>query len=126
MRNVRKGIERGYRKSTIRKNLRWRKRAQNTTTRFYKASNSFLLNSVQNEHRRKMLAFFYDRVQPRTPLASNLDTRELSVNCLNFCQKTPQGTHLNKKSRRGKIYAVISFSCNKFITKSRKQSIQRL
>ncbi|PBC68304.1 hypothetical protein BGX14_0667 [Fibrobacter sp. UWS1] len=27
--------------------------------------------SVQNECRRKMLAFFYDRVQPRTPKASN-------------------------------------------------------
>ena len=30
--------------------------------------------SVQNECRRKMLAFFYDRVQPRTPSASSLNS----------------------------------------------------
>ena len=31
--------------------------------------------SVQNECRRKMLAFFYDRVQPRTPSASTSNSR---------------------------------------------------
>ena len=31
--------------------------------------------SVQNECRRKMLAFFYDRVQPRTPSASISNSR---------------------------------------------------